>query len=107
MSVTLLHQKVKEGKVEEAEAAARDLFAALDRVRPEGIRYASTRVMDSSTFVAVVELADGREDPRLAIPEFGRFVEQLKDLVDGPLVIEQLDVVASYNLFDAQHEESV
>jgi hypothetical protein len=26
----------------------RELFATLDRVRPEGLRYASTRVADSS-----------------------------------------------------------
>src|SRR5262249_36733712 len=106
MSVMLLHQKVKDGSVEQAEAAVRDVFAALDRVRPEGIRYASTGVADSSTFVALFELADGSEDPRPAIPEFGRFLEKLKDWVDGPPVIEHLDVVGSYNLFDAQREES-
>jgi quinol monooxygenase YgiN len=102
MTVVLLRQKVKDGHVEEAEAAARDLFAALERVRPDGIRYASTRVVDSSTFVALTELADGIDDPRRAIPEFQRFLEQLKDLVDGPPVIEQLDVVATYNLFGTQ-----
>jgi quinol monooxygenase YgiN len=106
MSVTLLRQKVKDETVEEAEAAVRDLFATLDRTRPEGIRYASTRVADSSTFVILVELADGVEDPRPAMPEFRRFLEQLKDWVDGPPVIEQLDVVGSYNLFEAQRKES-
>jgi hypothetical protein len=106
MTVTMVRQKVKDGSVEEAEAAARDLFATLDRVRPEGLRYASTRLVDSSTFVALFELADGIEDPRPAIPEFQRFLEQLKGLVDGPPVIEQLDVVGSYNLFGTQREES-
>jgi hypothetical protein len=106
MSVMLLHQKVKDGSVEQAEAAVRDLFAALDRVHPEGIRYASTRVAGSSTFVILVELADGSEDPRSAIPEYARFLEQLKGWVDGPPVIEQLEVVGSYNLFGAQREES-
>ena len=106
MSVMMLRQKVKDGRVEEAAAAARDLFAALDRVRPEGLRYASTQVVDSSTFVALVELADGIEDPRPAIPEFQLFVEQLKGLVDGPPVIEHLDVVGSYNLFGTQRQES-
>jgi hypothetical protein len=106
MSVTMVRQKVKDGSVEAAEAAARDLFATLDRVRPEGLRYASTRVVDSSTFVALIELADGIEDPRPAIPEFQRFLEQLKGLVDGPPVIEHLDVVGSYNLFGTQREES-
>ncbi len=106
MSVMLVRQRVKDGSVQAAEAAARDLFATLDRVRPEGLRYASTRVVDSSTFVILTELADGIEDPRPAIPEFLRFLEQLKGWVDGPPVIEQLDVVGSYNLFGTQREES-
>jgi hypothetical protein len=107
MSVTLLRQKVKDGVVEEAETAVRDLFATLDRERPEGIRYASTRVADSSTFVILLELDDGSEDPRPAIPEFARFLEQLRGWVDGPPVIETLDVVGSYNLFGAGHEDTV
>jgi len=106
MSVVMVRQKVRDGSLEEAEAAVRDLFATLDRVRPEGLRYASTRVVDSSTFVIVTELAEGVEDPRSAMPEYPRFLEKLKDWVDGPPVIEHLDVVGSYNLFGAQREES-
>ena len=106
MTVTVVRQKVKDGSLEEATAATRDMFAALNRVRPEGLRYASTRVVDSSTFVAMFELDDGIEDPRPAIPEFVRFLEQIKGWVDGPPVIEHLEVVASYNLFDTQREES-
>jgi hypothetical protein len=106
MSVTLVRQKVKDESLEEAEATVRNLFTTLDRVRPEGVRYASTRVVDSSTFVILFELADGVEDPRPAIPEYAQFQEQLKSWVDGPPVIERLDVVGSYNLFGAQREES-
>ena len=106
MSVMLVRQNVEDGSIEEAEAAVRDLFATLDRVRPEGLGYASTRVVDSGTFVILLELADGIEDPRPAIPEFLRFLEQLKGWVDGPPVIEHLDVVGSYNLFGTQREES-
>ena len=106
MGVVRVRQKVKDGSVEAAEAAARDLFATLDRVRPQGLRYASTRVVDSSTFVILTQLADGIEDPRPAIPEFVRFLEQLRGWVDGPPVIEHLDVVGSYDLFGTQREES-
>jgi len=106
MSVMMVHQKVKDGSVEEAEAAVRELFATFDRVRPEGLRYASTRVVDSSTFVILFELADGVEDPRLAVPAYAEFLEQLKGWVDGPPVIERLDVVGSYNLFGAQRQDS-
>jgi hypothetical protein len=63
-------------------------------------------VVDGSTFVILLELADGVEDPRPAIPEFQRFLEQLKGWVDGPPVIEHLDVIGSYNLFGIQREES-
>ncbi len=106
MSVMLVRQNVKDGSIEEAEAAVRDLFTTLDRVRPEGLRYASTRVVDSSTFVILFELADGIEDPRPAIPEYVQFQEQLKSWVDGPPVIERLDVVGSYHVFGAQRDES-
>ena len=106
MSVVLVRQKVKDGSVHEADAAARELFATLDRVRPQGLRYASTRVVDSSTFVILTELAEGTQDPRPAIPEFLRFLDQLKGWVDGPPVIEHLDVVGSYHLFGTQRQES-
>jgi hypothetical protein len=107
MSVVMVRQKVKEdGSIEEGEAAVRDLFATLDRVGLEGVRYASTRVVDTSTFVILLELADGIEDPRLAVPEYQQFLERLKGWVDGPPVIEQLDVVGSYKLFGEQREES-
>lgn len=106
MSVTMVRQKVKDGSIEEATAAVRDFFATLDRVRPGGLRYASTRVVDRSTFVILTELADGIEDPRPGTPGFLQFMEQLKDWVDGPPVIEHLDVVGSYNMFGTQREES-
>ncbi len=106
MSVTMVRQKIKDGSIEEGEAAVRDLFATFDRVGLEGVRYASTRVVDGSTFVILFELEEGIEDPRFAIPEYQRFLEQLKGWVDGPPVIEQLDVVGSYNLFGTRREES-
>jgi hypothetical protein len=106
MSVMLLRQTVKDGSVEAAESAVHDLFATLDRVHPEGVRYASTRVAGTSTFVILFELTDGAEDARPSIPEFARFQEALKGWVDGPPVIEQLDVVGTYNLFGAEQAES-
>lgn len=106
MSVVMVRQKVKEGSLEAAEAGVRELFATLDRVRPEGLRYASTRVVDSSTFVILVELDDGIEDPRPAVPGYLGFQEELKGWVDGPPEIERLDVIGTYELFGTQKRES-
>src|SRR5262245_65927569 len=99
MSVVMVRQKVRDGSLEEAEAAVRDLFATLDRARPEGLRYASTRVVDSSTLVILTELAEGIEDPRPAMPGYPRFLDKLKEWGGGLRVIDHLVVVSSGTLF--------
>ncbi|MEV4417696.1 hypothetical protein [Catellatospora sp. NPDC049609] len=104
MSVTMVRQRVRDDALGQAQAAASELFAVLARLRPDGIRYASTRVTDTGTFVILLELADGIADPRLEIPEFGQFLQQLQGFVDGPPVIEQLEVVGSYRLFASPDE---
>ena len=76
MSMLMVRQKVKDRSVAASAAAVRGLFATLARGRPAGVRYASTRVVDGSTFVLLTEMADGRENRRRAIPEFLRFLEQ-------------------------------
>jgi hypothetical protein len=55
----------------------------------------------------MLELADGAPDPRGQIPEFPQFQAQLQNLIDGPPVIEQLQVIGSYKLFKAGRAESV
>jgi hypothetical protein len=99
MSVMLLRQNVKEAKIDDAMAGVRELFAALERAHPEGLHYASTRVAGTSTFVILLELAEGADDPRSLIPEFPRFQEKLANFLDGPPTVEELDVVGSYDLF--------
>jgi hypothetical protein len=44
------------------------------------------------------------DDPRSAVPEYVQFQERLKSWVDGPPVIERLDVVGSYSLFGVREE---
>lgn len=99
MSVTMIRATVKDEHVADAAAAARKMFAALDEARPQGVRYASCRVHDSATFVALVELEDGVENPLPAIPAFREFQEQLPGWVAESSPPETLDVVGSYNLF--------
>jgi len=45
------------------------------------------------------ELVDGIEDPRQAIPEYLRFLEQIKGWVHGSPMIEHLELVGLYNSF--------
>jgi hypothetical protein len=63
MSATLVRQKVKDGERRRGRSSgARPIRDARSHA-PEGVHYASTRVVDSATFVIVTELAGGIEDP--------------------------------------------
>jgi hypothetical protein len=61
MSVLTVRAKLKEEHVADAEAAAKRMFAAIERERLEGIRYASVKLEDGVTFLALLEVDDGVE----------------------------------------------
>jgi hypothetical protein len=91
--------KIKTEGVADVEAATKKMFAAINAARPEGIRYASLLLADGQTFVAIVQLDDGLENPAAGFPEF----RELQEVVDGsraePNNVEQWTVVGSYRLF--------
>jgi len=99
MSVMLLRAEVKPDSVADVEAAVAKLFVALEQAQPEGVRYASCRLADSNTFVILLQLADGIENPLPAVSEFTEFQASLPKWLAKPPVPEQLTVVGSYNLF--------
>ncbi|MGH2883694.1 MAG: hypothetical protein ACRDPA_13515 [Solirubrobacteraceae bacterium] len=99
MSVQMASAKVKPESVDEIQAATEKMFAAINHAQPDGIRYASLLLADGETFVAVVQVDDGVENP---IPGFSEFRE-LQELVDGsraePPSVQTLTLVGSYRLF--------
>jgi hypothetical protein len=99
MKVLMVRSKVKEESVAEVEAAIRELFSAIERARPAGVRYASSRLEDGVTFVALLGLDEGVDNPLRALPEFVKFQEDLKQWIAEPPTPEQLSVVGSYRLF--------
>jgi hypothetical protein len=100
MSVTMIHAKVQAGAAAEVEGAAKRLFAAIEREQLKGIRYASSKLPDGVTFVILLQLEDGIDNPLGALPEFREFQEGLRNQLSGPPTQEQLTVVGSYRLFD-------
>lgn len=99
MSVMLLRAKVKVERVADVEAAVRTMFSAIEQAQPRGVRYASCRLPDGVTFVILLELDEGIENPLPAILEFREFQEGLKHWLAEPPLPEQLTVIGSYNLF--------
>ena len=101
MSVMIVRSKVKPGKGAEVEEAARKMFAAIEAEQPDGVRYASCKLTDGETFLAVLELRNAPENPLAAIPAFTEFQAGLKDWLAESPVPEFVEVVGSYRLFGA------
>ena len=98
MAVVMARVAVKAECVGELEGAREKVFAALERECPVGVRYTSYRLADGVTYIALLEIEDGVENPLPAIAEFGEFQAGLKDWVDGSApVVEQLEVRGSYS----------
>jgi len=98
MNVTMVRAKVKPESAAEAEAATRKMFAALNEARPAGVHYASCKLEDGLTFVALVALDNPEDNPLVSIPEWAAFQESLERWRDGPPAVERLTVVGSYGL---------
>jgi len=99
MSIVMFRSKIKAEHVPALEAAVKKGFAALEKRQPAGIRYASFRLADGVTYVAMLALDEGVENPLPAIPEFQEFQEGLKTWLAEQPAPDQLTVVGSYRLF--------
>jgi hypothetical protein len=99
MQTLMVRSKVKSAHVSDVEVAVDKVFAAIAETQPDGVRYATTKLPDGVTFVALLHLDDGVDNPLLAIPAFIEFQNDLKQWIDGPPDAEALTVVGNYRLF--------
>jgi hypothetical protein len=99
MKVLMVRSTIKAESVAEVETAIEKVFSAIKQAQPAGVRYASSRLADGVTFVVLLELEDGGENPLAALPAFVEFQEDLKRWIAEPPTVEQLTVIGSYRLF--------
>jgi hypothetical protein len=99
MSVHMVEAKIKAESVDDIQAAAEKMFAAVNEAEPEGIRYASCLLPDGETFVAFLQVDEGVENPLPGFPEFREFLEDVEASRAAPANVQPLTVVGSYRLF--------
>jgi hypothetical protein len=99
MNVMMIRPTVKTESVDELEVAVEKMFAAIEQAKPEGVRYASCKLADGVTFVVLLALDGGIDNPLLAVPEFREFQENLRKWIVEPPIPDQLTVLGSYRLF--------
>jgi hypothetical protein len=101
MTVLMVRYQAHEAHVADVEAAIRTAMAAVAREKPAGVRYAMGKLPDGVTFVGVLELADGVDNPLPGIPAARELQQSLPAMVVGdPPVPQPVQVVGSYRLLE-------
>ncbi|ACZ91458.1 hypothetical protein [Streptosporangium roseum] len=99
MSVFMISYQVADEGVAEVVEAIEKAFAAVDAQRPDGIRYAYLRRAGGTEFVALLELADGVENPLPGLAEARRLQATVARWAVGPAPAPQpFDVLGDYRM---------
>lgn len=100
MTVVMMRANTHPEHADKIEHAAQSMFAAIKEESPDGIRYTAYRVGDAPTFVILLELQDGIENPLPAIAAVRSFQEDLRGgWLAEPPAMEELMVVGEYSSF--------
>lgn len=99
MKRMMIRYKVKAERAAENERYIEAVFGALERERPEGLRYASFKLPDGVSFVHLVsvEAADG-VNPLASLAEFKAFTAQITERCEEAPVAVELKQVGGYRL---------
>ena len=99
MSVLMAQAKIKAESVTDVQAATKKMFAAIGAAQPEGIRYASVLLPDGETFVALLQVDEGVDNPIPGLPEFRELQKRVEGSRAEPASVQPLTVIGSYRLF--------
>ncbi len=89
MNLHTVRFTVGESEIAVAEAAIRDLFAAVHRRAPAGLDYLAVRTPDSGDFQMMARFADGA-NPLLSMPEAQQFRTVLGETLPPPITLMTL-----------------
>jgi hypothetical protein len=98
MSTLMIQSKIQAESAADVEAAVKKMLVALDAARPEGIRYASSLLPDGQTFIALLDLDDGVDNPLTGLPEYQELLELVEGARAEPPIVQSWTVIGSYRL---------
>jgi hypothetical protein len=101
MPIVVTRSKVRPERVEAVENAGRQLFVALARQQPRGIRCFSAKLADGVSFVTVLESAPGADNPLPGMAEFRELQEILGRAVVEPPVGGAATIIGDFRMLTA------
>jgi len=101
MKRVIVRYKVKEDRAQENIEFVQAVFSALERSKPEGLRYATFQLEDGVSFIhiASIETEDG-SNPLGALAEFTAFTEDIASRCDEPPVASEVETIGNYRVLD-------
>lgn len=99
MPTILIRAHVKSEHADEVEEAARHVFAALAEAQPSGVRYSSYRIPGEASYIILLEVEEGVENPLLQLAAFRDFQGGLSTWLVEPSIPQPLAVVGEYRGF--------
>jgi hypothetical protein len=98
MRTVMVRYKTSDSKAEANAALVHAVFDELRARAPRGIRYATYRIADGTTFVHIATLDTEDHNPLTNLPAFKAFQADLKDRCVEPPAFTELSLVDSYGL---------
>ncbi len=99
MSTVLIRANVKPAHISDVEEAVANVFAQLDAVKPAGVRYLSYRLPQEGSYLILLELQDGTENPLPQIAAFREFQTKLSAWLSEPSAPQPLVPIGEYRAF--------
>jgi hypothetical protein len=102
MTTFAVRVRIKDDAVPAVKTGIEEMISAIEREAPEGVRYAYCQFPDGVSFLALLELADGVENPLPRIAACKKFQDNLPNWIDQhqPPTPEPINVIGSYYLFN-------
>ena len=100
MKRVIVRYKVKEDKAQQNIEYIQVVFSALEKSKPEGLRYSSFQLEDGVSFIhiASIETEDG-SNPLSALDEFRAFTEDFASRCEEPPLALNAKIIGNYQLF--------
>ena len=103
MMKRMVRYKLKADRVAENEHLVAAVYAALQRAKPAGLRYATFKLDDGLSFLHLVAYdSEANRDSLVSLPAFKAFVAGVGERCDEAPVTTDLQTVGSYGFFEAQ-----
>lgn len=96
MQIITSHFKVNKASLPAFEAARASIMSAIAKEQPSGIRYTWCKLADGQTFVGILELEDGIENPLPKLSVGREFLENIKNWVSEPPQRQEMEVIGSF-----------